>query len=155
FGSVERFARLIDVRELDRRPDLERTTIGLFLPDQHAKQRRLAGAVRADHADDAAAPQRKREVVDQRTIAVALAEMLRFDYEIAEACSGRNRYLQFFLARVGRLRFGNELVVRVDARLALGLPRARRHAHPFELAFQCAATRLVDLLFLGEPLLFL
>ena len=51
---VERLARLIDVGELHDRPDAHFAGVGLFLAGQHAKQRRLAGAVRTDDADDAA-----------------------------------------------------------------------------------------------------
>ena len=54
-----------------------------------------------------------------------------------------------------RLGLGHELVVRGDARLALGLAGTRRQAHPLELALQRAAPRLVDLLLLREPLLLL
>src|SRR5262249_54922604 len=46
------------------------------------------------------------------------------------------------------------LVVR-DARLRLRLPRARRHAHPLELALQRAPSRRLLLLLLGEALLLL
>src|SRR6266567_3020608 len=52
--AVERVAGLIDIAEMDRLADLDRALVRFFLPDDHAEQRRLAGAVRADHADDAA-----------------------------------------------------------------------------------------------------
>src|SRR4029079_5317622 len=42
-----------------------------------------------------------------------------------------------------------------DARLSLGLTRARRHSYPLELALQGAAPGLVDLFLLREALLLL
>src|SRR5262249_45176444 len=41
-------ARLVDVRELHGRTDGEDTGVGLLLPDEHAEQRGLTGAVRTD-----------------------------------------------------------------------------------------------------------
>src|SRR6478672_8008409 len=51
--AVERVARLIDIAEMHGFADFDRPVVRLFLPDDHAKKRRLAGAVGADHADDA------------------------------------------------------------------------------------------------------
>ena len=99
--------------------------------------------------------EREREVLDEQPVAVALAQLLGLDDEIAEARAGRDRDLDLVLTGLGRLRLRHELVVRVDARLALRLPRARRHAHPFELPLEGAAPGLVDLLLLREPLLLL
>ena len=77
------------------------------------------------------------------------------DHEVAETRPGRDRDLDLVLALLGRLGLRDELVVRGDARLALGLAGARRQPHPFELALQRAAAGLVDLLLLREPLLLL
>ena len=63
--AVERIARLIDIAELHGVADADGAVIGLVLADDHAEQRGLAGAVRADHADDAAARQLEGETVDQ------------------------------------------------------------------------------------------
>src|SRR6185369_12428429 len=52
--SVERVARLVDVREQYGVADRQRSRIGLFAAGDHAEQRRLAGAVGADDADDSA-----------------------------------------------------------------------------------------------------
>src|SRR6185312_12541977 len=52
--AVERVAALVDITELHRLADLHRAAVGFFLAGNHAEQRRLARAVRADHADDAA-----------------------------------------------------------------------------------------------------
>ena len=82
--AVERVAALVDVRELDGVADAQRAGVGLLLAGDHAEQRRLAGAVGADHADDAAARQREREVLDQQLVAEALAQPLGLDDEVAE-----------------------------------------------------------------------
>src|SRR5687767_1012049 len=50
-------ARLIDVTDLDRLTEPDRTGVGLLLPGDQLEGGRLAGAVRPDHADNAAARQ--------------------------------------------------------------------------------------------------
>src|SRR5579864_2372436 len=52
--GVERIAGLIDIAELHCVAEADRAAIGLFLAHDHAEQRGLAGAVWADHADNAA-----------------------------------------------------------------------------------------------------
>src|SRR5688572_33404546 len=51
---AEGVAALIDVSELHRLAQAQRAAIGLLLSGHHPEQRRLAGAIRPDHADDAA-----------------------------------------------------------------------------------------------------
>ena len=143
--GVERLPRLVDVRELHRGADLQRTAVGLLLADEHAEQRGLARAVGADDADDAAGRQREVEVFDEEPIAVALGDLVGLDDEVAETRARRDRDLHLLLALLRRLGFGDELVVRRDARLALGLAGAGREPHPLELALQRAAAGLVDL----------
>ena len=46
---------------------------GFSLPGDHAEQRRLAGAVRADDADDRARRHLEAQVVDQQAVAEGLA----------------------------------------------------------------------------------
>ena len=81
---VERVAALIDVADLHGLADLERPRVGLLLARDHPEQRRLAGAVGPDDADDAAARQREVEVLDQHVVAVALLQAARFDDDVAE-----------------------------------------------------------------------
>src|SRR5919108_471532 len=54
FNILARCTRLIHVGQLDRLAGFERAAIGLFLSGNQPKERRLASAVRPDHADDAA-----------------------------------------------------------------------------------------------------
>ena len=67
--------------------------VGLLLADDHAEERRLARAVGADDADDAAGRQDEVQVVDQQVVAVALAQALGLDHQVAEARPGRDRDL--------------------------------------------------------------
>src|SRR5512139_597503 len=82
---VERLPRLVDVRELHRRSDAQFTAVGLLLARDDAEERRLAGAVGADDADDATLRQVEVEVVEQELVAVRLRQALGLDDEIAKA----------------------------------------------------------------------
>src|SRR5262249_48397280 len=146
---------LIDVGQRDRVAQAERASVGLLLPGDHAEERGLAGPVRADDADETAARQREVEPVDQQPVAVALAQALGLDNEIAGARSGGNRDLGGALPRLARLVLGQELLVLREARLALGLASPRRHAHPLQLALQRAPARRGLLLLLPQALLLL
>src|SRR3569833_4437404 len=55
--GVQRVAALIDIAKLHGLADLQGAGIGLFLAGDHAEQRRLAGAVGAVDADNAAGRQ--------------------------------------------------------------------------------------------------
>src|ERR1700722_1729565 len=123
FG-VERVARLIDIAELHGFPDLDRARVRVLLAGDHAEQRRLAGAVGADDADDAAGRQLERELVDQHSVAVTFAEIDDVDDVLAEPLGDRNDNL-----RAGRrllVALPDELVVSGNARLGLGLTGSRR-----------------------------
>ena len=76
-AGIERVARLVDIAELHRLADLDRAVVRLLLAGDHAEQRRLAGAVRPDHPDDAAGRQLEGQAVDEELVAEALLEVLR------------------------------------------------------------------------------
>ena len=151
--GVQRVAALIDVAELHRLAEAQRAGVRLLLARDHPEQRGLAGAVRADHADDAAGRQREDEIVDQQLIAVGLAHAARFDDHVAQPRARRNVDLDLLdlLRRV----LVEQLLVGVEPRLALGLPRARRHADPLELALQRLLALALRLLLLRQTLLLL
>ena len=96
FG-IERVAALVDIAELHRLADADRAGVGLFLAGDHAEQRRLAGAVRPDDADDAAGRQLERQILDQQLVAIALVQAVDLDDDIAEPLAMRDDDL-----RVGR-----------------------------------------------------
>src|SRR3546814_2745631 len=83
-------ARLVAIAERHRVADAELAAVRRLLRGDHAKQRRLARAVRPDDADDAARRQLEAQIVDQEMIAEALAQPLRLDHQIAEPRPWRN-----------------------------------------------------------------
>ena len=119
---------------------------------EHAEQRGLAGTVRPDDADDAAARQREIQVIDQQAIAESLAQALDLDDQVAQPRSGRDVDLVGLVALLELL--GGELIVAGQARFALGLTCLRIGAHPLEFARECFA-QCVALAFLERQPLFL
>src|SRR2546428_4257115 len=117
--GVERVAALRDVRELDRLADAQRPCVDLLLSSDEPEECGLARAVRADDADDAAAREREAQVIEQELVAVRLADALRFDDDVTEPRSRRDRDLELALAEL-RV-FGEKALVGLDARLALRL----------------------------------
>src|SRR6185503_4866925 len=150
---VEVGPRLVDVGELDGLADAEGPVVGLRLAGDHPKQRRLAGAVRADDADDAGGGQREGEVVDEEPVAEALAHAVGVDHDVAEPRAGRDVDLD--AVELDVLLLGEEALVRAEARLRLRVTGARARPHPLELARERAAARRLLLLLLREPCLLL
>src|SRR5438093_2272202 len=108
------------------------------------------------NADDPAARQDEADLVHEEVLAVRLAHPLRLDHQVAEAGAGRDGDAHRPLAPVRRLVRREQLLVARQPRLALRLARARRHAHPLELAREGAPARRGLLLLLPEaPLLLL
>ena len=67
-------------------PTISVAAVRLLLPDDHPEERGLAGAVRADHADDAAARQREVQILEQQPVAVTLGRASFGDHDlVAEA----------------------------------------------------------------------
>src|SRR5581483_9751751 len=141
---IEVAARLVDVGELDRVADPERPVVGLLLARDHAEQRRLAGAVRADDADDAGGRQREGEVVDEQPLAEALAHALGLDHDVAEPRAGRNVDLD--AVELDVLLLGEQALVGTETRLRLRVARSRTRLHPLELARERAPARRLGLL---------
>src|SRR5262249_32130309 len=125
----------------------------LLLPGDHPEQRRLAGAVRTDDADNPAAREREVEVLDQQVVAVALLQPARLDDRVAETRSWRDVDLGG-LDLLRRILL-EQIFIRVQPRLPLRLARPRRHPDPFELAFERLLPPRLGLLFLRETVLFL
>src|SRR5271165_6523070 len=146
---VERVARLVDIAELNRLADLDRTGIRLLLAGDHAEEGRLAGAVRPDHADDAAGRQLERELVDQEPLAVALRQIDKVDDVLAEPLGHGNDDL-----RGGRRLLGlllDEFVVSGEAGLGGGrYPLALLGKSPLA-RYVLPALLLEALLLLFEP----
>src|SRR5208282_2958583 len=150
---AERVARLVDVAELHRFTDAELAPVGLLLACDHAEERRLAGPVGPDDADDRTGRHAKAQVLDQEPLAIGLADVLGLDHQIAEPRAGRDDDLGLVGRAIAAL--GEERLIRADARLALGLTRARRLADPLELAGELALAGGFLLLLEREALLLL
>src|SRR6187431_2883497 len=112
--AVERIARLIDIAELHRVADADGAVVRLVLSHDHAEQRGLAGAVRTDHADNAAWRELEGEIVDEEAVAEAFADILRLDDDVAEPRSRRNGDLRLAVGIAAGLR--HQLVIGLDAR---------------------------------------
>jgi hypothetical protein len=76
---------------------------GLLARD-HAEQGGLAGAVGADHTDDAAGGQVETEVVDQQPYRRTLGQALGLDDQVAEARPGGNEDLDLVAVLLAVLR---------------------------------------------------
>ena len=126
---------------------------GLLLPGDHAKKRGLAGAVRANDADDAAGRQLERKFVDEELVAVALAEVDEVDDVLAQALGHRNDDL--YAGRRLLVALPDEFIISRDARLGLGLTRSRRGGDPLAFLGKRTLSGGVFAAFLLKPLLFL
>ncbi len=151
--GIERLARLVDVGHLHRRADGQRARVGRLLARDHAEERRLARAVGADDADDAAAREGELEILEEEPVAVSLGDLAGDDDFVAEALGHRDH--DFGRAFGLPLRLLPQLFVPRDARLALGLAGARRQADPLELALQRLLPGGRLLLLLGQAALLL
>ena len=125
---------------------VERARVGLLLPDDHPEEGGLAGAVGPDDADDAARGEDERQLVDQQAVAERLHDAARLDHLVAQARPGRDGQLDLVGAPLGRLGFGDQVVVGGDAGLALALTGPGRHADPLELALERGLAGAVGLL---------
>ena len=120
-----------------------------ILAGDHAEERRLARAVRADDADDPAGRQVEGEVLHEQAVAEALLDVLGADDDVAEARAGGDVDLDRVEPR--RLVLREKLFVRGEARLRLRVPRGRAHPHPLELALERASAGSALLLLDPEP----
>src|SRR3546814_17211033 len=76
-----------------RRAHVDRAGIRLLLAGDHLEQRRLAGAVGADDADDRARRRDEAQVVDQQAVAEALGDVVELDHLAAQALARRDEDL--------------------------------------------------------------
>jgi hypothetical protein len=150
---VERVARLVHVRELDRIAQPQVARVRLLLADDHAEERGLAGAVRADHADDAGGREAEREVLDQEPVAEPLADVVGLQHHVAQPRPGRD--VDLHLVELHALLLGEQRLVAVEAGARLGAAALRGLAHPLELARDRAGARLLAAFLVREPLLLL
>ena len=146
-------AILVHVTQLDRLTDLDRARIRLLFPDDHAEHRRLAGAVRTDHADNPALGEAEVHILVEDLVSVGFAEPLGFDDHIAQPRARRN--INFQICGLLVLFLIDQFLIAVEPRLALRLAGFRRHANPFQLMLQRLAALRFGLFFFFQPYLLL
>ena len=135
--------------EPDRLAEPQGTAIRRFMTGDHAKERRLSGAVAADDADDGARRHDKIEPVEKERVAIGLTQPLGRDHALAKPRAGGNDDAPGRRRRLGL--FGQQRLISGDPRFGLGAARARRLLDPFELGGQRAATRILVLGLLAQP----
>jgi len=150
---LQRIAALIDIGELHRLPHPQLARIRLLHTGDHPEQRRLSRSVRADHADDSARWKLEAQVVDQKLVRVALAQLLCFDDQAAQFGAGRDVDFAGHFALFGLL--VEQLFVGSKAGFSLGLSGARGHPDPFELVLKLPLLRGLGFLLEPKPLLLL
>jgi uncharacterized protein YbjT (DUF2867 family) len=67
--AFQLLAALVHIGDLDRRALDDFALVGLFLAGDHLEQRRLAGSVRTDDADDGTRWHDDAQVIDQQAVA--------------------------------------------------------------------------------------
>ncbi|SKY83302.1 30S ribosomal protein S5 [Mycobacteroides abscessus subsp. abscessus] len=133
--GIDPGATLVDIAQLDGLAHLDLAAVGVLQPDDGLEQGGLADTVGADHADDAVAGQREREVLDEGAALETLVEVFDLDHHIAQSRAGGD--LDFLEVELpGLLRLGDHLLVSLQTSLVLGLPRLGARAHPRELFLQ-------------------
>ena len=145
--------RLVDIAKFHRLADSKGAGIRRFAAGDHAEQRCLAGAVRADHPDNAARRQAEGQIVNQQPFAEPLAQPLGIDDDVAKARACRNMDLGG--VDLPAVVLGKHLFISVDPGLGFGLAGLRRGAHPVQLARQRLHAGILGLAFLQKTLLLL
>src|ERR1019366_3286027 len=146
---LQRVARLIDVRDLDRGTDLHFAGIRLFFSGDQFEQRGFTRAVRADDADDRAGRHLEAEVVDQQAVTIRFAHTFEFDDLIAESLADRDEYLLRLVALLVFLRI--EFFEAGDTRLGFRLASFGILPHPFQLLLHRLHVRVDLFVFCLQP----
>ncbi len=146
-------ATLVHVGQLHRRPEHDLARVRRLLADDHLEQRRLAGAVGADDADDGAGRHQEAEVVDQQALAELLGDVLELEHRIAQALARRNEDLVGLVTAlvIDRLQFFQAC----QTRLALGAAALGVLPRPLQFLLDRLLPRLLLVVFLLQALFLL
>ena len=150
---VQRIAALVHVHQLDRLAHDHLALVGLVDSGDHLEQRRLAGAVGADDADDGAGRYRAIESIDEQAAAlVPLGHALHVHDDVAEAWGGGDRDAVEVRSRGELVGLVAEFLVRAKASLALLLLALGVLSHPLQLLVDRSRQRVLLLLLGFQPL---
>src|SRR4029434_2074684 len=142
-------AALVDVAEVYRWADVDLRRVRVFLSGDYLEEGRLAGAIGADDADDAARRQREQQILEQQLVAIGLGKGIDFDDLAAEPLGHLDENFRLarnilFLRRDQLIEFGN-------TRFRLGLAGFGALPDPFELVTDRRLPASLLALFLLEP----
>ena len=151
-GAVQ-VAVLVHIGQLDGVPYPDLAAVGRFRPGDHFKEGGLAGAVGADHADNAAGGQAEGHVFHQQPFAVGLAHLIGRDDHVPQPGAGGDEELQVLFPGFGLL--GKQFFVGADAGLALGVAPLGGHADPFQFPGQGFLPGALRFFLLAQALLLL
>ena len=85
---VELLAQLVEIRDMEVDALAHGSPVRLDFAQDELQQRALARAVGSDEADPVAADHARREIADQRAVAVILADGQQFGHQLARAFAG-------------------------------------------------------------------
>ncbi len=119
-------AQLVEVNDLQVRPELDLAGVRRELAEQELEQGRLAAAVRADDADLVAAPDGRAEVAHDRPLAVGEADVPRLDDLLAGKAARLNLDARGAFALAPLATFLAHLEQRAHAALVAGAPGPSR-----------------------------
>ena len=136
---------LVNVCHLHGLTTLKGARIGCFKSHDDAEEGCLTCAVRTYDAHDAVRRKHEVEVLEEHLVAEFLADILCFQYLVAETRTVRNEYLKFLLTLL--LLLIKHSVVGVKTSLTLCLTSLWSHANPLKLALKSLAALACHLLF--------
>src|SRR5205085_9140529 len=144
---VEMVAALVDITEVHGVADVDGAAVGLLDAGDDLEQGRFAGAVRADHADDAARRQGEGQIVEQQFVTIGFRDILDLDNLAPDALGHLDDDL--CLARRAALLRLDEVLEPGDTGLRLGLAALRALPDPLELILdRLLTTRFLAILLL-------
>ncbi|OPZ47531.1 MAG: hypothetical protein BWY95_01422 [Bacteroidetes bacterium ADurb.BinA104] len=117
--------------------NLEGTPVNLLHSHDKAEQRSLARSVRSYDTHNAVWRQREVQVIKKQLVAVCLSHALGLNHLITQTRTVGNEYLKPLLLGLDILI--QQLIVRVESGLTLGLTGLGSHTYPLKLTLQCLA----------------
>ena len=150
---VQRISRLVDVRQHHSVTNPHRSAGRLFLPHNHAKQRRLPGTVGTNDSDDPALRQVEIHILEDHRFAERLAQILGSNNHITERLTGRNLNLRGSIPSIVLLLL--KFFVPQHASFILRGSGFRGHPNPLQFTSQFPLPSRLASFFKSHPLVLL